>query len=381
MGKIGILTFHYSNNYGGVLQALSLQKAIELMGFEVEIINFVPSYYNTSIKNSLGISKKTLFVKKNFNLINLCKKYFIARKYNHRITQKFNEFRMKEMRLSKQVDENSILTILNNYDLIIAGSDQIWNPSQRKNREYFLDFGSYYTGKKVSYAADSTIKEVNKEDIEKLRRNLLDFDYISVRNEYSSDFVYNIIGRKVDIVTDPTINYNYQPNIDCIDNEDYILVYTLGKEIEGSNLVALKKVKDVYGNLPIYSIIIPTINFELPNYADKIFYDLDPNEWLIMIKKAKFFYTDSFHGVLYALKYNIPFLAYYTEKMRSTRFIDLSKRYNIEKYIVQNTEEIDLKNSIKSKPDFESINNLLNIHKQYSLAKFEEILKNLLGKN
>ena len=28
MDKIGILTFHYSNNYGGVLQAIALQNTL-----------------------------------------------------------------------------------------------------------------------------------------------------------------------------------------------------------------------------------------------------------------------------------------------------------------------------------------------------------------
>mgnify|MGYP000977622301 FL=1 len=39
MNKIGILTFHYSNNYGGVLQALALQKVLQSRGYNVEIIN------------------------------------------------------------------------------------------------------------------------------------------------------------------------------------------------------------------------------------------------------------------------------------------------------------------------------------------------------
>lgn len=378
MSKIGILTFHYSNNYGGVLQALSLQKTIELMGFDTEIINFIPSYYRPIlIRNTLGINRNNLFNKKNFNLINLFRKYIIAKKYNKKITDKFNEFRKNEMKLSKQVDEVSIISILKNYDAIVVGSDQIWNPSQRKNREYFLDFGKYFTGKKISYSADSTLKEIDKDDFDKLRNNLLDFDYISVRNEHSFEFVYNVIGTKVDIVTDPTINYNFNIDYKEIKNS-YILTYILGREIKGTNARAINKIKEVYGNLPVYSIIIPTMDFELPNYSDKIFYDLDPYEWLSMIKNATFFYTDSFHGVLYSLKYNIPFLAYYSEKLRSSRFIDLGMRYNIEKYIVQNIDEIDLKNSLRDKPDFQSINNLLYEHRQYSINKFESVLHQLL---
>lgn len=58
MNKIGILTFHYSNNYGGVLQALALQKVLQSRGYNVEIINYIPSRYNPSkITNSLGLKK------------------------------------------------------------------------------------------------------------------------------------------------------------------------------------------------------------------------------------------------------------------------------------------------------------------------------------
>ena len=46
MKNIGILTYHYSTNYGGVLQAYALQKVIEEKGFNVEIINYIPDDYN-----------------------------------------------------------------------------------------------------------------------------------------------------------------------------------------------------------------------------------------------------------------------------------------------------------------------------------------------
>jgi len=116
------------------------------------------------------------------------------------------------------------------------------------------------------------------------------------------------------------------------------------------------------------------MNFELSNFADKVLYNLGPDEWLSMFKNARFIYTDSFHGVLFSLKFHNPFLAYYTETMRATRFIDLSKRYNIEKYIVKNVKDIDKKKSIEMKPDFCTIDRLLEKHKQYSLEYIENSL-------
>ncbi len=45
MKKIGILTFHESNNYGAVLQAFALRKTTEnLANLPVEIINYKPNF-------------------------------------------------------------------------------------------------------------------------------------------------------------------------------------------------------------------------------------------------------------------------------------------------------------------------------------------------
>lgn len=43
MIKIGILTFHWADNFGAVLQAYALQQTLKQMGADAEIINFCPS--------------------------------------------------------------------------------------------------------------------------------------------------------------------------------------------------------------------------------------------------------------------------------------------------------------------------------------------------
>jgi len=237
MGKIGILTFHYSNNYGAVLQCLALQKTLESKGFDVEVLNYIPSDYKSNkIISSLGISKNIFKnTRENLNLINIIKKIKIKKTYNKIITEKFNKFRDREMNLGDEVDEKSIESILNEYETIIVGSDQVWNPSQRNKPEYFLDFGNKFTGKKVSYAADSTIKEIDTNNKIKLGKCLSEFYSISVRNEHSYEFVKSIINKDVPIVTDPTLLYDFQDIISREKTEDYILAYVLGKEIEGSH--------------------------------------------------------------------------------------------------------------------------------------------------
>jgi len=375
---VGILTFHYSNNYGGVLQSVALYNVVKELGYDIEIINYIPkSYKPYNIVESLGI-RKNIFRNKlrDLNIINISKKIKIINQYCESIINKFDIYREKKVNLSKRVDEDSVVPILNNYSTIIVGSDQVWNPSQRRNPIYFLNFGEKYKGKKISYAADSTTKDVNEEDLKELRIALNDFQHISVRNEHSFEFVRTIINKDAEIVADPTLLYDFYSEENTEDRkEEYILTYILGKEIEGSHNKVIEKIKKKYGNIPVYSIKIPTMNFELSPFADKVFYDLNPDEWINMFKNARFIYTDSFHGVLFSLKYHKPFLSYYSEKLRATRFIDLSKRYNIGKYVVKNVKEIDDKHSLNTVPDFNSIDKIIDLQKKISI----EFLKNALS--
>lgn len=378
MKKIGILTLHYSNNYGAILQALALQRTIQSMGCEVEVIDYVPSTYTSTKKvGYLELVKKTL--KKRYedsSLTGLMKKAIIIKKHSESLITKFDDFRSKEIKLSKKVDENSLLSILNDYETIVVGSDQVWCPYQRKNPEYYLNFGSRFSGNKISYAADSTIKEIETEELDTLKNALREFNYISVRNEHSFEFVKTLTGKDADIVADPTILYDFK-SYHLTTKGNYILVYVIGKEISGSHVSAIEKIKKVYGNLPVYSIKTPTTNFDLTYFADKTMYELDPAEWVNMFLNASFVYTDSYHGALFSLKYHKPFIAYYTEKMRATRFVDLGSRYDIEKFIVQSVDDIEKKRSLASGPDFNKTDNLLENHKKYSLKALEENLLKL----
>lgn len=380
MKKIGILTFHYSNNYGAILQALCLQKVISLLGYNVEIINYIrPSYKPTGIANYTNLHKDYFCNDGKINsIINILNKMIIMIKYNKSITDKCNIFRNREMNLSKLVDMNSLKSILNDYEAIIVGSDQIWNPSQRKNPLYFLDFGGDFSGKKISYAADSSIQDVTAEEMDYLKKVLNNFSAISVRNKHSYEFVKTVTNQEVEIVADPTLLFD-SPIFNKKEDKkaEYILTYVLGKEIVGSHKKVIEKIKNKYGNIPVYSIKNPTMSFELSPFADKVFYDLSPDEWINMLRNARFIYTDSYHGVLFSLKYHKPFLAYYTEKLRAGRFIDIGKRYGIDKYIVQNITEVDELGSLDTLPDFDSIDKIIDLQKKSSIKFLEKSLSEL----
>ena len=104
MSKIGILTFHYSNNYGGVLQSLDLYNTVKELGYDVEIINYIPkSYKPNNIIGNLGIRKNIFKNSLNdLNIINISQKMKIMNRYCPSIISKFAIIiEKKKQKLSK----------------------------------------------------------------------------------------------------------------------------------------------------------------------------------------------------------------------------------------------------------------------------------------
>lgn len=379
MKKIGILTFSFGSNYGGTLQCVGLFKFLKKNGFDVKIINYFPqNIYSFKMKYLAGtISKKNIKSDmKNFNQI--IKKFFIKLKYVNSILKKFDLFREKNLVLTKaknNVFEIVDLDLKNNLDYIVVGSDQVWaRPSQ-----YFLNEINNKTIKKVSYAACSGRKFELGKDRNYLEKALKKFKSISVRNEHTKQMVEELIGFTPSIVCDPSVLWDYKEYLkENFKKEKYILTYILGNDIKEGNENVIKEIKKTYGDIKVVAIGIPfepSGSLRFYKWADEVIYDASPEEWLNLMNNAEFIYTDSYHGTLFSIKFHKPFLAYYSEKGRAPRFIDLAKRYELDKYIVNTLEEAIEKKSISEKIDYKKIDLLLEEHKKYSMEFLKKALE------
>lgn len=370
--KIGILTFSYGSNYGGMLQSLGLYKSLQSLGNqEIEIINYIP-------KNSYSLKRIYLSGAKTNNKIDL-KKLFIKVKYAKNGIIKFDKFREQAYKITSPISEEKIKDKLNEYSTVIVGSDQVWNVSNSMNGVYF--FEGIDKIKKISYAACSGQDIFQKEDKQRLENALNDFNYISVRNEHTYKFVKRLINKEAEVVCDPSILYDYKEYLSKEKSkEKYILTYILGNEINGGHEQVIKKIKEKVGNIKVIAIGIAYAtsgSLQFYPWADKVLYNADPVEWLNLINNAEFVYTDSYHGVLFSMKFHKNFLAYYSEKARASRFVDLAERYQVDRYIVDSVETIDNKKSLEGNIDYGEIDVLLEKHRKYSM----DFLKEALGED
>ena len=137
MRKVGCLTFHASHNYGSCLQAYALQRVIkDKFGDDIDyrIINFrikVQKDFYRSIfekKDAKSIYSRLFFL---FGKKALKEKYLL-----------FEKFIEEDLNITKEIsDIDELEKKLNDYDLVLVGSDQVWNVNAFDYSEaYFLPF-------------------------------------------------------------------------------------------------------------------------------------------------------------------------------------------------------------------------------------------------
>lgn len=354
--KIGILTYHYGYNYGGVLQCYALQQTLKEIGYnDVYVINCIPS----RIKFYLGGIPRKRSLNTIYNL-------YLRARYGSRCKIAFNEFRERYLKLTKYIKRKQLPKDIQSYDTLIVGSDQIWNYREQSNGMFFLDWEPPFKGRKIAYAPCCGKNEINEKYRNKLKKALNDFDFLSVRNSETLSFVEGITGRKAQIVPDPTCLYDFKELLkrERLIKDRYIFAYILGDDINGGNKRAISILKKKYPNRKVVASIIAYSNPQKIVWADKIIYDLSPVNWLNLIQNADFVYTDSFHGTIFSMKFNVPFITYYVEERRKARFLELQTQFGIDNNIVSNIEQI--RSYKPTKRNFnEKFSELSNIGRQF----------------
>ena len=101
----------------------------------------------------------------------------------------------------------------------------------------------------------------------------------------------------------------------------------------------MKHFQKQQGGLPWVWINAQSRRIPSPPPAEHKIWHASPQEWLGWIQNCSLLLTDSFHAILYALKFKKPFLGYFTEPFRSARLMDLSKRYGLKAHIVGSVAE------------------------------------------
>lgn len=308
--KIGLITIHRANNYGAFLQAFATQESLKKFG-DVEIIDYkndkLESSFDLIRVNSLSLKGLLGSIK---DILRILPRYRVINKFKLDINNKYN--------LSKRLDNADLHSYAkDNYNVLVSGSDQIWNPvcvseTDLLNPVYLLNFGDDNT-KRISYASSMGAFEVDEKNSPLLIESLKKYKYISVREEERKVEIEKYINKPVVHVLDPTLLLNSSEwlsqfpekskRVNNLIKKKYILFYSVPKVKETRNVL------DYFSKLTGYEII--SIDQDIyPFYkADTKIRDASISEFLHLFNNAKYIITDSFHGVCFSLIFRKNFYA------------------------------------------------------------------------
>lgn len=371
MKKVGILTFHAAYNHGAVLQAYALKEKIKSLGYETYIIN-LRSEGQKQQYSIINLSKLDLATMSR-NIQNL---FFISK--IEKRNNKFERFINEKLDVYPQngINEEEVKKIANEFDYLIVGSDQIWNNSEKmqdKNDIFFLNFPGKF--RKISYAASFGDDATSLlKDREKFIPWLKDFDDISVR-ENEGKKLLDSIGIDSVITLDPTLlltKEDWESAIKKIDfKKKYILYYSVNSR-KYSISVTKKIAKKL--NLPVINLVLhPKSAFSGFKYV----IDNAPNEFLSYIKNAEFVCTNSFHGTVFSIIFEKPFVAIFDENdgkiVKENRKYTLLKNLKLEDHIVTESSDINVEKFFDY--DFNDSKKQLENIKKASIGFLIEALK------
>jgi polysaccharide pyruvyl transferase WcaK-like protein len=261
------------------------------------------------------------------------------------------------------------------YDIYVAGSDQIWNPSCISNKSvldkiYFLEFAKDGP-KKISYASSIGGYKFSATEELLVKEYLNKFDSISVREKATQLYLQGLLEKQVQHVLDPTLLLDKnewlrvsEVSSEFVPNERYILLYTVPK-----TPLIKKVVEELSKKLQIKVIAIDQ-GLSAGVKVDKQIRDAGPKEFLRLFACAEFVITDSFHGVCYSLNFERPFVAV-SVGVHSSRIESLLNLVGLDDRLINNDSLIK---DIKIEYNYLHAYQMLSIERGKSLEYISEAL-------
>ena len=281
-------------NYGNVLQNYALNAFLRNHGFSVDTIWHTPQKLLENQCHKWGFRDfKHVFTRRHFRakLRNGSYQWDIIRQaYMKRFCDEYVGVRY----------DISLSEIEAEYDYVLIGSDQVWNPEFETNDIAFLQFAA--PEKRIAYAASFGMPAIPEQHKSRFAAAIYDMAHVSVREEQGARIVKELTGREVPVVLDPTLLLTAEEweQIELkpawytqTEEEKYVLTYFLGQR---PNIV--ESIADRKGLRCIHLLDNTVFNH----------YTVSPQEFIYLFHHASLVYTDSFHGTVFSILFQRPFV-------------------------------------------------------------------------
>lgn len=379
MKKIGIITLVF-HNYGTILQSYALCKVLNHIAptsFDIKVINLKTTWGNVPVSHSRWLLqivraykiKSLLYI---FKLFRWKKELKIDKKDRSVETQKrnelFNNLCSQIPYTSQKYSPDELRNgLINDYDALIVGSDQVWNGIKVSDQDVLgLTF---FNGKKLTYAASFGMTSIPQNMVAFYKKIVNSFDTLLMRETEGVNICKSLGRNDAEFVLDPTLLLQASDYDSLIEqsevniNDDYILVYSLNCSYKiynqahrlaqkcGCKMIVLKR-----------SFCPPDIG-KFRN-SDEL-YAVSPQGFLSLIKNSKCVVTNSYHAMLFSINFKKNFYLYLDNcDEENSRMQTIVRMLNLEECVYWETQRLPKRIKDVSYQDTDEI---LEKIRQYSI--------------
>jgi len=281
--KVGVLTFHRCINYGSYWQARCLVDGLRALGYDAELLEHVSQRVNRA---EWRCALQPLLPQRtppgDYPL------------YSRKTRRFFEAF--EDLPTSHPFPLEDPGRLDTDYDVVVVGSDEVWNLSHPWYGGYPLFYGEgLHARRLVSYAASFGSQAQGLEPY--WAERLGNFSQISIRDRNSQQIVAEATHRMPELVLDPCLLFPPEVSADGL-GEPYLAIY--GHSFPEWFIEAVRSFAWERG---IETISIGYRN----NWTDRQWLTAGPLEFASFMAGAKAVATNFFHGCVFALLNNKPF--------------------------------------------------------------------------
>ncbi|WP_082462039.1 polysaccharide pyruvyl transferase family protein [Agromyces sp. Leaf222] len=381
MGRVLVRTLPLHGNYGNILQAWALQQSLTRLGLS--------TFVDVSISTEKGRRRwpyaKDL-VKRALLTLGVSHPYWIryVRGGVDAALQDFVARRIDVARLYVAPGKCD-LKLLEHVDAFLVGSDQVWRRPYGDVGSYLLNFLTDDDRRpKIAYAASfgrNDLEEYSPALLADSRRLAQRFDAVSVRESSGV--------RLADEYWDVRALQHVDPTL-LIEPAEYLAIskeasdtfptgrlvdYVLDDEVETRRLVA--QIATALDEVPISLMPPPppTSYREFRRNSER-YRKPSIGAWIGAISGARFVVTDSFHGTVFSIIHNVPFVAVANRDRGAARFESLLETFGLRSRLVYPGESAPLA-EVTTDIDWEYVNSRIAAEQRRSFAYLRRTLNQI----
>lgn len=252
---------------------------------------------------------------------------------------------------------------------VVIGSDQVWNYTWLTKEELRLRLGyAFEPDGLVAYAASIGVDTIDEEARPIFEKGLNRIKHVSVREDKAAELVRELTGREPAVVLDPTLLLTAQRWSELFtgfapDEGRYVVTYFLGHPTAAQESV----IQNV-------SHALNARVCRLNDGRDRVAISAGPSEFVELLAKASFVFTDSYHACCFSILNNVPFKVfnrqgYSGEANMNSRMRTLFRLFEL--------DDLMRDDSSLSEFDWPRINQLLERYRAESMAWLKHALGSL----